>query len=88
MTKLCFLYLPTPQFTSLQRRVFPVYFRSQTLLTVLLTLTCPRLALFRAGPKWSVALLPPASAALATLNMLVYGPRCIQAMGDRIHQGD
>ena len=51
MTKVAYLALPTSAFTTLQKKVFPVYFQLQSLLLVATALTYPPtsvLALFRA----------------------------------------
>lgn len=87
MTKVCFNALPRPAFTTLQKRVFPLYFRGQTLLLLLTAATIPP-----AGPfslvtnreNWIpfvIALVP------AGLNLLIYGPKTQQFMIERIHQG-
>ncbi|KAL2050415.1 hypothetical protein ABVK25_009249 [Lepraria finkii] len=41
MTKICYDALPMPAFTTLQKRVFPVYFRLQSLLFLLTAATHP-----------------------------------------------
>ena len=90
MTKLCFLALPMPQFTTLQRRVFPVYFNMQTVLVVLVAATHPpsSLSSLVGGKRRLSDALPLLCTLLpAILNNLVYGPRCIQTMIARAHQG-
>ena len=87
MTKVCYNALPISAFTTLQKRVFPVYFRAQTLLLVCTALTHPPY-----GPTslavsiWD--LIPLAfGGAMAGWNLMVWGPRAQTAMTERIHQG-
>lgn len=87
MTKLCFQALPMSSFTRLQKRVFPVYFRLQSLLFLLIALTHPPY-----GPVSLISspgdLLPlGVGGGVALLNLLVWGPRTQGAMRERIHQG-
>ena len=87
MTKVCYNALPMSAFTTLQKRVFPVYFRGQTLLLVLTALTHPPSGpLSLASSLWDM--LPLAfGGAMAAWNLLVWGPRAQTAMVERIHQG-
>ena len=87
MTKVCYNALPMSAFTTLQKRVFPVYFRMQSLLFLATTLTVPPY-----GPislmtsPWD--LVPLAfGGAMAGLNLAVWGPRTQVTMIERIHQG-
>lgn len=87
VTKICYVSLPRSAFTTLQKRLFPIYFRSQSLLLLLTMITIPS-----QGPITLVtnkaAWIPFAFAgATAALNLLVYGPRTRQIMIERIHQG-
>ena len=87
MTRVCFEALPMSAFTTLQKRVFPLYFRLQSLLLVLTAVTHPPY-----GPVSLAAspgdLIPMALAgAMAALNTNIYGPRTQEAMIERIHQG-
>ena len=87
MTKVCYNALPMSAFTTLQKRVFPVYFRGQTSLLLLTALTHPPY-----GPVSLVAslwdLIPLAfGGAMAAWNFMVWGPRAQTAMIERIHQG-
>lgn len=87
MTKVCYNALPMSAFTTLQKRVFPVYFRGQTLLLLLTALTHPPY-----GPVSLVASLWDLSplafgGAMAAWNFMVWGPRAQTAMIERIHQG-
>lgn len=88
MTKVCYQALPMSAFTTLQKRVFPIYFRLQTLLIILTALTCPPYgpaSLFgRRGDLVPMTL----AGAVAVLNVNVYGPRTQEAMIERIHQGE
>lgn len=87
MTKVAYQVLPRSAFTTLQKHVFPVYFRSQALLLGVVVLTGP--------PNGPTSLVnKPASAGALTiaagtalLNLLIYGPRTQELMVERIHQG-
>lgn len=87
MTKICYNALPMSAFTTLQKRVFPAYFRIQSTLLLLTAAThAPH------GPfslvKSPGDLIPLAlGGALAALNLMIYGPRTQEAMVQRIHQG-
>ncbi|KAH9877666.1 hypothetical protein J1614_002883 [Plenodomus biglobosus] len=86
MTKVCYRALPMSAFTTLQKRVFPVYFRSQTALLILTAMTLPPygpVSLFSKKKDW----IPLGFASgLALLNLFVYGPRTQTTMIERIHQ--
>ncbi len=88
MTKLCFLYLPRPQFTSLQKKVFPVYFSLQVGLVALTAVTYPPWSLFSLVQHghWSAWVPLVANAVMAGLNAWVYGPKTQNIMVERIHQ--
>ncbi|RYC63370.1 hypothetical protein CHU98_g2870 [Xylaria longipes] len=86
VTKICYVSLPRSAFTTLQKRLFPIYFRGQSLLLLLTIVTIPPY-----GPVTlianKVAWIPFAFAGVtAALNLLVYGPRTRQLMIERIHQ--
>ena len=87
MTKICYRALPMLAFTTLQKRVFPIYFRLQSLLIILTVVTCPPYGpvslIFRVGDLIPMTL----AGAMAALNLGVYGPRTQAAMIERIHQG-
>ncbi|KAI4125423.1 MAG: hypothetical protein LQ338_004256 [Usnochroma carphineum] len=87
MTKVCYDALTMSAFTSLQKRVFPVYFRLQSILFLLTAATHPPygpLSLVRSPGD----LIPLAfGGALAALNLIIYGPRTQEMMVERIHQG-
>ncbi|KAH6617478.1 hypothetical protein F5144DRAFT_586582 [Chaetomium tenue] len=85
-TKIAFLALPRSAFTTLQRRIFPIYFLSQTILVVLSAITFPphgvSSLLMRRG-DW----IPYAVATVTSvMNLAVYGPKTQKAMVDCIHQ--
>ncbi|KAI8955046.1 hypothetical protein F4801DRAFT_530959 [Xylaria longipes] len=86
VTKICYVSLPRSAFTTLQKRLFPIYFRGQSLLLLLTIVTIPPY-----GPVTlianKVAWIPFAFAGVtAALNLLVYGPRTRQLIIERIHQ--
>jgi hypothetical protein len=86
VTKICFVSLPRGAFTTLQKRLFPIYFRGQSLLLLLTVVTIPSqgpLTLIANKAAWiSFAV----AGVTATLNLLVYGPRTKQIMIERSHQ--
>ncbi|KAJ8106689.1 hypothetical protein ONZ43_g6979 [Nemania bipapillata] len=83
---ICYISLPRSAFTTLQKRLFPIYFRSQSLLLLLTIVTIPSqgpLTLIAHKAAW----IPFAIAGVtAALNLLLYGPRTRQLMIERIHQ--
>lgn len=88
MTKLCFRHLPRPQFTNLNKRVFPVYFSLQLGLVLLTAATYPPqslLSLVRQG-HWSEYVPLALNVLMAGLNAGVYGPRTLKLMVERAHQ--
>lgn len=87
MTKLCYLYLPRPQFTSLQKRIFPVYFALQTTLTAATVVTYPSGSLFALIENKLDAATLGTTLGITLLNWLVFGPRTSQSMVKRTHQG-
>lgn len=89
--------LPRPQFSTLQSRLFPVYFTMSTALSVILPITYPGGGL--AGPpsgvagvlaegnRWKV-LVPLATMFVTNLVNTVYlGPVTTRIMKERKHQG-
>ncbi|MCJ1467857.1 hypothetical protein MMC07_006482 [Pseudocyphellaria aurata] len=87
MTKICYQVLPISAFTTLQKKVFPAYFRIQTLLIFLTAVTH-----VPSGPFSLVTstgdIIPLAFAGgMALLNLTIYGPKTQEAMIERIHQG-
>lgn len=88
MTKICYQVLPMSAFTTLQKRVFPAYFRIQNLLFLLTAVTYPPYgpySLVKNSTGDTVTLV--FAGAMALLNLTVYGPRTQDAMIARIHQG-
>ncbi|KAF2805265.1 uncharacterized protein BDZ99DRAFT_466901 [Mytilinidion resinicola] len=83
MTKVCYNALPRSAFTTLNKRVFPVYFQGQTLLLALTAATFPPygpLSLRRSMGD----LLPLALAGgMAVLNLVKFGPATQKAMVER-----
>ncbi|KAK3332592.1 hypothetical protein B0T19DRAFT_107496 [Cercophora scortea] len=87
MTKVCYNALPKSAFTTLQKRVFPLYFRGQALLLFLAAATCPPHGLFVSLARRRMVWIPFAVAGCtAVLNLVVYEPRTRKAMVDRVHQ--
>jgi hypothetical protein len=87
-TKICYMALPRSAFTTLQKRLFPIYFRGQTILLLLTAVTFPPrglLSLVEHRADWIPYTL---AGVTAVLNLVVYGPRTQMAMVDCIHQGD
>ncbi|TDL15823.1 hypothetical protein BD410DRAFT_844909 [Rickenella mellea] len=86
MTGVSFRALPISMFTTLQKRVFPAYFRTQTLLAAATALTYPPGSLVGLRQQWSSWVPLLVNLACAGLNLYIYGPRTTRAMIDRIHQ--
>ncbi len=86
VTKVAHVFLPQSAFHTLQKRIFPIYFRAQTALVVLTAISVPALgprSLAQNKADW----IPFAVAgATAVLNMTMYGPRTSKLMVDRVHQ--
>ena len=87
MTKLAYQALPRSAFTTLQKRVFPVYFQGQTSLLGLVALTLPPY-----GPRSLISsknsfIWLAVAGFTAVLNLLVYEPKTQDLMVKRIHQG-
>ena len=90
-----FKALPRPQFSSLQQKIFPVYFGIQTVLPVVLALTYPGTpgapsslsGTFAEPNRWSV-LVPVATMFVTSFfNMTIIGPATTRVMKERKHQG-
>ncbi|KAF7559862.1 hypothetical protein G7046_g4281 [Stylonectria norvegica] len=88
ITKVAYDTLPRTSFTTLQKKLFPLYFQGQSLLLFLTAVTFPPygpVSLIQKKGDW----IPFAVAGVAAaFNLKVYGPRTRQSMIDRIHQGD
>lgn len=87
MTKIAFQSLPRSAFTSLQKSVFPVYFRGQTLLLGLVVLTLPPSGPISLFSNKTNLITFVVAGATALLNLLVYGPKSKKIMIQRLHQG-
>ncbi|KAI1100827.1 hypothetical protein F4804DRAFT_344434 [Jackrogersella minutella] len=86
MVKVCHQALPRSAFTTLQKRVFPIYFCGQTVLLLLTAATIPPygpLTLQASKSNWMPFTI---AGVTALLNLMIYGPRTRQIMIDRIHQ--
>ncbi|KAK5662248.1 hypothetical protein OQA88_8153 [Cercophora sp. LCS_1] len=86
MTKVCFVALPRSAFTTLQKRVFPLYFKGQAALVLLAAATVPPygpVTVTQNKLTWISFLV---AGVTAVLNLAVYEPRTRKAMIDRIHQ--
>ncbi|KAK1827485.1 hypothetical protein QBC39DRAFT_267016 [Podospora conica] len=77
LTKVSFHALPRSAFITLQKRLFPVYFRAQTLLLVLTAATLPLSRLLVPVD----AVLFTVAGATAVRNLVVYEPRTRGAVG-------
>lgn len=82
VTKIGFIALPRPAFVRLQKQLFPVYFRSQSLLLLATAITFPTGPLGLVSQPWFVVPLAVAGGT-ALLNLLKYGPKTRQIMLDR-----
>lgn len=87
MTKVCFQVLPMPQFTTLQKKIFPLYFKLQTGLVALVVVTHPPMSLASLINGWWDYVPLAVALGVSTLNLVVYGPRTQEVMIERIHQG-
>lgn len=76
------------QFTTLQKRVFPVYFRLQLGLVALTALTHPPMSLVSMVHWWGDYVPLTLAFGTSALNMLKYGPRTQEVMVERAHQGE
>jgi hypothetical protein len=87
MTKVAYQALPRSAFTTLQKRVFPIYFQGQSLLVFIVAITFPPhgpVSMIERKSNW----IPFAVAGVtAGLNLVVYGPRTKDLMVERAHQG-
>ena len=87
MTKVCFQALPMAQFTTLQKKVFPLYFKIQVGLLAAVAFSHPPMSLL--SPIDRRRDIAPLALALgiSTLNLIVYGPRIEKITVERSHQG-
>jgi hypothetical protein len=87
MTKVTFQSLPRSAFTTLQKRVFPIYFQTQSLGLLFVALTAPPCgptSLLQTKTEWISLIV---AGVTAGLNLLIYGPRTKDLMVERVHQG-
>jgi hypothetical protein len=87
VTKICYVALPRSAFTTLQKRLFPIYFRSQSLLLVLVAVTIPSQGLLTLTTNKAAGIPFTIAGVTTTLNLVIYGPQTRQIMIDRIRQG-
>jgi hypothetical protein len=87
VTKICHQVLPRSAFTTLQRKIFPVYFTTQTCLIAFLILTYPPFSFASLANSRVDAALLTAAGILSLLNLFRYGPGTASVMQERIHQG-
>lgn len=88
MTKVCFQALPLSAFTTLQKRVFPVYFLGQSSLIFLTIISHPPVGPLSLAKSIGDALPLAMAGTMALLNLIKYGPSTQKAMVDRAHQGE
>lgn len=78
-TKICYQALPMKEFILLQKRLFPIYFRTQVGLTALTAATHPPYSILSlVQDPWSVTPLSIVGLA-GCLNWFIYGPRTTTA---------
>lgn len=87
ITKIAYQTLSRTAFTTLQKRLFPIYFQSQSLLLVVLAATYPPYGPVSVIEKKRNCMSFAIAAITAGLNLTVYGPRTKNLMIERIHQG-
>jgi hypothetical protein len=88
MTKVSYNALPMAMFTTLQKRAFPAYFRTQTLLVIATALTFPPGSLIGLSERWQNWVPLLVNMTCAMLNTTVFGPRTKHATIARRHQGE
>ncbi|KAF2030964.1 hypothetical protein EK21DRAFT_64392 [Setomelanomma holmii] len=86
MTRVAYQALPRSAFTSLQKRVFPIYFRSQSLLLILVAGTTPPWGPASVVQQRNVWMPLVVAGVTAILTLLIYGPRTQTFMIERVHQ--
>ena len=87
MTKVCFQALPMAQFTTLQKKVFPLYFKIQVGLLAAVAFTHPPMSLLSLSNRGRDIAPLAVALGVSTLNLIVYGPRTEKIMVERSHQG-
>lgn len=87
ITKVAYQALPRSAFTTLQKQLFPIYFRSQSLLLLSVVLTAlPHgpFSIIRKKQTWIPLVI---AGVTAGLNLMIFGPRTRAIMIERTHQG-
>jgi hypothetical protein len=87
MTKISFQALPRSAFTTLQKRVFPIYFQSQSLFLLIVAVTLPPSGLMVISKERGSWISLVIAGVTAGLNLVVYGARTKELMVKRVHQG-
>ena len=88
MTKVCFQVLPMAQFRTLQKKVFPLYFKIQVGLLTAVAFTHPPMSLVSLGERRQDLAHLAIALGVSTLNLWVYGPRTEKLMTEVNHQGE
>ncbi|CAI9629715.1 unnamed protein product [Alternaria burnsii] len=86
MTKVAYQALPRSAFTTLQKRVFPIYFQSQSILLLVVAATFPPhgpISIFQKRGDWIAFAI---AGVTAGFNLIVFGPRTQALMIERVHQ--
>jgi hypothetical protein len=87
ITKVAYQALPRSAFTTLQKRLFPIYFQSQSFLLLVVTTTFPPrgpLSVFEEKSDWIAFAI---AGVTAGFNLFIFGPRARSLMMERVHQG-
>ena len=87
MTKVCYQALPISAFTTLQKKVFPLYFSLQGFLVAFTIATYPPYGIASLSNSLVDLSLLSFTGVMSLLNIFLYGPRTTSAMVERIHQG-
>src|SRR2546430_11583455 len=87
MTKVCFRALPMSAFTTLQKKVFPIYFSLQGFLVAFTIATYPPYGIASLSNSLIDLSILSFAGVMSLLNIVWYGPRTTSAMIERIHQG-
>ncbi|KAK0666024.1 hypothetical protein QBC41DRAFT_281695 [Cercophora samala] len=86
MTKISFRSLPKPAFRSLQKQVWPFYFRAQTIMIIVNAVTVPRNVIFPLGAGLMSWIPHAVATTLAMLNVFIFEPATQKAMVQVTHQ--
>ena len=87
MTKVCFQALPMAQFRTLQKKVFPLYFKIQVGLLTAVAFTHPPMSLVSLSERPQDLAHLAIALGVSVLNIWVYGPRTEKMMTEWTHQG-